>query len=965
MSDTIVEVLIPGLPGPGLPVGGATGQVARKKSTANYDVEWADPSAVGFPQALAPTDSPTFAGLTLSGLAANGLLFTGTGGALTRLPLGAGLSIVGGALVATGTGTVTSVGLSAPAGFSITGSPVTGSGTLTLGFAAGYSLPTDARQAQWDSAVTLAGTAVQPGALAAGLAGKAGTGAIGSSGLTMATLRILGRTSAGDGPIEQISVVGATLADETLTITGATDLSYDAATRTVASSTGADAVLTLADGVNAGLMSSADYLKLLSLTFGVLPVPVYNNTGATIAKGTPVYVTGSSGTRITIAPADASAEATAARTLGLTSAAIASNAEGTVIAVGELTGLNTSTLAEGQIIWLSETTEAMTTTRPTQPAHGVVLGYCVKQGAGSSGIVYVKVDNGLELDELHDVLITGKATGQALMLAADGLWKNRLLIAADLSDSTASGRAVLTGTPAQGRTALELATVATTGAYGDLSGRPTLFDPASPGAIGGTTPAAGTFTGLSASTSLLLPSGAAGTPVARHLYAVANTLRYRDSGNAERLLLNATDNLANLANAATARTNLGAAGSGAVGSSGLTMATARLLGRTTAGSGAVEEITLGSGLSFSGTTLNASSAPAGSSGQLQWNNGGNAAGLGTSSIDGSGNLTFSGRWIVSTNGAASAPPVAITGTWFTGGTATTTKPQLLIEPAGTTSTSWSTSGTGFGVNAPSGFAGDLAWFGVNGVMRFKFDNGNKRFHLYTDGTRGDCYIDRSGPGNDPAVVAVTSTGTTDFNFSSFRSVNAPRFSASNIRSSPDITSSNIFDSYILDTTGLDVWGYAGQGNRRITGGNRFNADEIPLHFEIRARDRGTGTSSWVNTTGSHLYLAGGAAVSGATNAANGGHVYLDSGRGFGTGADGNIIVGAIRGNLEISDARNIVLSATTGTRIGTSTTQKLAFWNGTPVVQPTAVADATDAASVITQLNALLSRLRTIGIIAT
>ena len=49
-------------------------------------------------------------------------------------------------------GTVTSVGLSVPTGFSVTGSPVTSSGTLTLKFASGYSLPTKARQSQWDDA---------------------------------------------------------------------------------------------------------------------------------------------------------------------------------------------------------------------------------------------------------------------------------------------------------------------------------------------------------------------------------------------------------------------------------------------------------------------------------------------------------------------------------------------------------------------------------------------------------------------------------------------------------------------------------------------------------------------------------------------------------------------------------------------------------------------------------------------
>jgi hypothetical protein len=57
----------------------------------------------------------------------------------------------------------------------------------------------------------------------------------------------------------------------------------------------------------------------------------------------------------------------------------------------------------------------------------------------------------------------------------------------------------------------------------------------------------------------------------------------------------------------------------------------------------------------------------------------------------------------------------VTGTWFTGGTSTTTKPQVLIEPAGTTSTAWSTSGTGLGVNAASGFSGNLLDLQVNGT----------------------------------------------------------------------------------------------------------------------------------------------------------------------------------------------------------------------------------------------------------
>jgi hypothetical protein len=102
---------------------------------------------------------------------------------------------------------------------------------------------------------------------------------------------------------------------------------------------------------------------------------------------------------------------------------------------------------------------------------------------------------------------------------------------------------------------------------------------------------------------------------------------------------------------------------------------------------------------------------AGSSGQLVYNNAGAYAGVPSSVIGATGDVTLA------LNGAASTPPLELTGTWFTGGTATTTKPQVLIEPAGTTSTAWSTSGTGLGVNAASGFTGRLLDLQLNGTSR--------------------------------------------------------------------------------------------------------------------------------------------------------------------------------------------------------------------------------------------------------
>jgi hypothetical protein len=72
----------------------------------------------------------------------------------------------------------------------------------------------------------------------------------------------------------------------------------------------------------------------------------------------------------------------------------------------------------------------------------------------------------------------------------------------------------------------------------------------------------------------------------------------------------------------------------------------------------------------------------------------------------------------------------------------------------------------------------------------------------------------------------------------------------------------------------------------------------------------------------------------------------------------------LNGNLDAS-TRDIVTDTTTGTKIGTATTQKIGFFNATPVVQQAAVADATNGQSTQDRLNDLLARLRTLGLIAT
>lgn len=97
------------------------------------------------------------------------------------------------------TGTVTSVGISVPTGLTVSGSPITSSGTLGITFTTGYSIPTNAKQTQWDAAYgwgnhASAGYATTS-ALTAGLSGKLDVGATATSANQLATARTINGTS--------------------------------------------------------------------------------------------------------------------------------------------------------------------------------------------------------------------------------------------------------------------------------------------------------------------------------------------------------------------------------------------------------------------------------------------------------------------------------------------------------------------------------------------------------------------------------------------------------------------------------------------------------------------------------------------------------------------------------------------------------------------------------------------------
>lgn len=152
----------------------------------------------------------------------------------------------------------------------------------------------------------------------------------------------------------------------------------------------------------------------------------YNGVGSTLNKGQVVYVSGAQGQRPRVNLAMANNELTAARTFGIADENISAGSEGFIATYGIVRGINTSALIEGSGIWLSATTPgAITMTRPIPPNHGVFLGWCIRSHA-SVGQIFVDVQNGHELEELHDVLIQNLASGDSIVYDSSiGAWRNR------------------------------------------------------------------------------------------------------------------------------------------------------------------------------------------------------------------------------------------------------------------------------------------------------------------------------------------------------------------------------------------------------------------------------------------------------------------------------------------------------------------------------------------------------------
>jgi hypothetical protein len=155
----------------------------------------------------------------------------------------------------------------------------------------------------------------------------------------------------------------------------------------------------------------------------------FNNSAATLVKGKVVKVVGSSGQRLTVDLAQADSDMDSATILGIMLEDVSVNASGFVATDGVVNNVNTGGFTDGQIVYLSPVSAGeLTAIKPIAPQHLVQMGYIVKGGSIGAGSVYIKVQNGYEIGELHDVKTsssTSLADGEVLAYnTSAGVWTN-------------------------------------------------------------------------------------------------------------------------------------------------------------------------------------------------------------------------------------------------------------------------------------------------------------------------------------------------------------------------------------------------------------------------------------------------------------------------------------------------------------------------------------------------------------
>lgn len=195
------------------------------------------------------------------------------------------------------------------------------------------------------------------------------------------------------------------------------------------------------DTDNDGIVDFAEALK----------TEVRNSTGATLHKGHIVRLSGSTGNLPNAVYAQANNDANSAQTFGVVFADIPNNSNGYVITLGQINTLDTrttatnpftsDTLADGDVIYLSPTTPGhITNVKPFAPQHIVYCGMVVRTSP-TNGTIQYRIQNGYELDELHNVVATSPVNNDYMYYdSSTSLYRLRQLTASLITDSTTVGQ---------------------------------------------------------------------------------------------------------------------------------------------------------------------------------------------------------------------------------------------------------------------------------------------------------------------------------------------------------------------------------------------------------------------------------------------------------------------------------------------------------------------------------------------
>jgi hypothetical protein len=162
-------------------------------------------------------------------------------------------------------------------------------------------------------------------------------------------------------------------------------------------------------------------------------IRIVNKTGSDMLEANYqcVKISGAQGQRPKVALAQANNDANSADTIGLVTETIQNNLEGFVTTSGIIRGINTTGSLQGEswndgdVLYLSGTTAGrVTNIKPSAPTHTVIVGFVI-YAHNNQGKIYVKVDNGYELDELHNVKITSVANNNVLRYnSTSSVWEN-------------------------------------------------------------------------------------------------------------------------------------------------------------------------------------------------------------------------------------------------------------------------------------------------------------------------------------------------------------------------------------------------------------------------------------------------------------------------------------------------------------------------------------------------------------